>query len=68
MIEMCESRRITPGHVFVTIPFRAPEQVGDFVFHCHILEHEDKGMMAYVQVVTPKGGARQSAQIIFSHH
>ena len=54
--------KITPGHVFVTIPFRASEQVGDFVFHCHILEHEDKGMMAYIQVVTPKGGARRSAQ------
>ncbi len=55
--------KITPGHVFVTIPFRALEQVGDFVFHCHILEHEDKGMMAYVQVVMPKGGTRQSTQI-----
>jgi len=24
---------------------------GDFVYHCHILEHEDKGMMAKIRVV-----------------
>jgi len=27
------------------------ETVGDFVYHCHILEHEDKGMMAKIRVV-----------------
>jgi FtsP/CotA-like multicopper oxidase with cupredoxin domain len=26
---------------------------GVFVYHCHILEHEDRGMMAYIQVVPP---------------
>jgi FtsP/CotA-like multicopper oxidase with cupredoxin domain len=35
-----------PGRVFVTIPFHARQQIGFFVFHCHILEHEDGGMMA----------------------
>lgn len=25
-------------------------QIGHFVFHCHILEHEDKGMMAEIEV------------------
>jgi FtsP/CotA-like multicopper oxidase with cupredoxin domain len=39
-----------PGVVYIAIPFVAPEQVGTFVFHCHILEHEDGGMMATVQV------------------
>jgi FtsP/CotA-like multicopper oxidase with cupredoxin domain len=24
--------------------------VGDFVYHCHILDHEDNGMMAIVRV------------------
>jgi FtsP/CotA-like multicopper oxidase with cupredoxin domain len=42
-----------PGRVFVTIPFHAREQIGFFVFHCHILEHEDGGMMAVVQVFDP---------------
>jgi L-ascorbate oxidase len=26
-------------------------QAGEFVFHCHILEHEDSGMMAKIRVV-----------------
>ncbi len=34
--------------VTVEIPFAA---AGRFVFHCHILEHEDGGMMAVIQVV-----------------
>jgi FtsP/CotA-like multicopper oxidase with cupredoxin domain len=42
-----------PGRVFITIPFHAREQIGFFVFHCHILEHEDGGMMAVVQVFDP---------------
>jgi FtsP/CotA-like multicopper oxidase with cupredoxin domain len=33
--------------------FRGPD-IGDFVFHCHILGHEDAGMMAIERVV-PKG-------------
>jgi FtsP/CotA-like multicopper oxidase with cupredoxin domain len=34
--------------VFVDIPF---SELGEFVFHCHILEHEDGGMMAKIKVV-----------------
>ena len=34
--------------LFVDIPF---SQLGEFVFHCHILEHEDGGMMAKIVVV-----------------
>lgn len=39
-----------PQAVMLRIPFT---QVGDFVFHCHILEHEDGGMMARIRVVAP---------------
>ena len=35
--------------VKVRMDFRGP-YVGDFVYHCHILEHEDKGMMAIIRV------------------
>jgi FtsP/CotA-like multicopper oxidase with cupredoxin domain len=45
------TKQYTDGRVFVAIPFMAPEQVGRFVFHCHIMEHEDGGMMAPVEVV-----------------
>jgi len=43
-----------PGKIFIVINFRAPEQIGRYVFHCHILEHEDKGMMAPFEVLRPK--------------
>jgi FtsP/CotA-like multicopper oxidase with cupredoxin domain len=34
--------------VVVDIPFA---ELGEFAYHCHILEHEDGGMMARIQVV-----------------
>ena len=39
-----------PGEVEVIIPFTDPTIVGKFPFHCHLLEHEDKGMMANLVV------------------
>jgi FtsP/CotA-like multicopper oxidase with cupredoxin domain len=39
--------------VRLRMDFRAPEIVGTFLFHCHILEHEDGGMMGSVEVVKP---------------
>lgn len=39
------------ARVFLHVAFVAPEQVGRFVIHCHILEHEDKGMMAPFEVL-----------------
>lgn len=39
----CVSKPVT-----LDIPF---SQLGDFVYHCHILEHEDGGMMARIRVV-----------------
>ena len=44
------------GRVFLFIPFEAEEQLGRFVFHCHILEHEDNGMMAAMEVTREKPG------------
>lgn len=34
----------------VRIAFNREEQIGTFVYHCHILQHEDKGMMAAIEV------------------
>jgi FtsP/CotA-like multicopper oxidase with cupredoxin domain len=36
--------------VTVRMDFRGPD-VGDFVYHCHILGHEDSGMMAIIRVL-----------------
>jgi FtsP/CotA-like multicopper oxidase with cupredoxin domain len=38
--------------VKVRMDFRGMD-IGDFVYHCHILEHEDAGMMAIVRVLPP---------------
>jgi FtsP/CotA-like multicopper oxidase with cupredoxin domain len=38
------------GVVDLNVRFDRPEQVGTFVFHCHILEHEDKGMMNTITI------------------
>jgi len=38
-----------PPNVTVRMDFRGP-LVGDFLYHCHILVHEDNGMMAVVRV------------------
>ena len=42
------------GSITVRIPFRDPVILGKFVYHCHILEHEDGGMMQAIQVVKPE--------------
>ena len=34
----------------VRMDFRDPQIAGTFVYHCHILDHEDAGMMAKIQV------------------
>ncbi|HEX4003400.1 MAG TPA: multicopper oxidase domain-containing protein [Candidatus Acidoferrales bacterium] len=37
--------------VRVRLDFRDPNVVGDFVYHCHLLEHEDNGMMGMIRVL-----------------
>jgi FtsP/CotA-like multicopper oxidase with cupredoxin domain len=45
-------------NIKVRMDFRGPD-VGDFVYHCHILDHEDGGMMAIIRVLprTPESNA-----------
>jgi FtsP/CotA-like multicopper oxidase with cupredoxin domain len=38
--------------ITVKLDFRGPD-IGDFVYHCHILDHEDGGMMAIIRVLPP---------------
>ncbi|HEU4415366.1 MAG TPA: multicopper oxidase domain-containing protein [Candidatus Angelobacter sp.] len=44
--------------VTVRMDFRGPD-IGDFVYHCHILGHEDNGMMAVIRVL-PAATSKQS--------
>lgn len=41
------------GEIVIRIPFL--DFTGKFVYHCHILIHEDFGMMAVIEVVEPGG-------------
>lgn len=41
---------VTPGWLTLLIDFRDPVVRGEFVYHCHILDHEDQGMMAKILV------------------
>lgn len=40
--------------VRLRMDFRSSDIAGTFLFHCHILEHEDAGMMGSVQVVAAR--------------
>jgi FtsP/CotA-like multicopper oxidase with cupredoxin domain len=54
--------RLTYPSIRVRMDFRDPNTVGTFVYHCHILEHEDKGMMGSIRVKPrPPAGPRASA-------
>jgi len=47
------------GEVKILAPFTDPVIVGKFVYHCHILSHEDKGMMAVIEVKPPRAATRR---------
>jgi FtsP/CotA-like multicopper oxidase with cupredoxin domain len=44
---------LTYPSVRVRMDFRDPNTVGTFVYHCHLLEHEDGGMMGTIRVEPP---------------
>jgi FtsP/CotA-like multicopper oxidase with cupredoxin domain len=48
--------------VRLRMDFRDPNTVGMFVYHCHILEHEDKGMMGSIRVDPSPHGTEQTVQ------
>jgi FtsP/CotA-like multicopper oxidase with cupredoxin domain len=43
-------RMLTYPSVRLRMDFRDPNIVGTFVYHCHILDHEDAGMMGTIRV------------------
>jgi FtsP/CotA-like multicopper oxidase with cupredoxin domain len=43
-------RTLAYPSIRVRMDFRDPNTVGTFVYHCHLLEHEDKGMMGLIEV------------------
>ncbi len=47
--------------VTLRMDFRDPNTVGTFVYHCHLLEHEDGGMMGTIRVLPIAGALRTTA-------
>lgn len=46
-----DGRTATYPSVTLRMDFRDPHIVGTFVYHCHLLEHEDGGMMGVIRVL-----------------
>ena len=49
--------------VTLRMDFRDPNIVGTFVYHCHILQHEDAGMMGEIQVLPAGSSSTTTATI-----
>jgi len=49
--------------VKLRMDFRDPNAVGTFVYHCHLLEHEDGGMMGLIRVEPAHSAASSSAHL-----
>jgi FtsP/CotA-like multicopper oxidase with cupredoxin domain len=49
-VQYWDGKSATYPSVKLRMDFRNPHIVGTFVYHCHLLEHEDGGMMGTIQV------------------
>ena len=63
VVDLPYAQNGAPGEVKVIIPFTDPIMVGRFVFHCHIVGHEDAGMMANLVVLAPGQSAMAPARM-----
>jgi FtsP/CotA-like multicopper oxidase with cupredoxin domain len=45
--------------VKVRMDFRNPNIIGTFAYHCHLLEHQDGGMMGLIQVLSRSATAQE---------
>jgi FtsP/CotA-like multicopper oxidase with cupredoxin domain len=53
---------VVPGRVRIKLYF-PPELAGDIPFHCHLVDHEDSGMMAVLRVLPPQSAMQQKAEL-----
>jgi hypothetical protein len=49
---MKETWYLGPGET-LELKLKFTDHIGKYVFHCHMIEHEDDGMMAQFEVVAP---------------
>ena len=48
----------------IKVRTRYQRYIGEYVLHCHILDHEDQGMMQNVEIRIPDGAGGTAAR----HH
>jgi FtsP/CotA-like multicopper oxidase with cupredoxin domain len=53
------------GAYTLIVRTRYQRYIGEYVLHCHILDHEDQGMMQNVSIVLPNG---QGGIVVGGHH
>jgi FtsP/CotA-like multicopper oxidase with cupredoxin domain len=54
------ARMLQYPSVRLRMDFRGPNTVGTFVYHCHLLEHEDGGMMGIIRVEPAHSSTRSN--------
>jgi FtsP/CotA-like multicopper oxidase with cupredoxin domain len=52
------------GQYTIVMRTRYERYIGDFVLHCHILDHEDQGMMQNIRIALPNG----QGGVAHAHH
>ena len=55
--------KLDPGET-VTVAARFTDHTGVFMLHCHMLDHEDHGLMAQFEVVEPSASASRQASVL----
>ena len=61
-VDVTKTTRVAPGQVRIRLYF--PEAfAGDIPFHCHLVDHEDNGMMGVVRVV-PRSMSANAAGVV----
>jgi spore coat protein A, manganese oxidase len=59
---MKETWAVTPGET-LELKLKFTDHTGIYVMHCHILEHEDDGMMTQFEVVAPSAASAQTLNL-----
>jgi L-ascorbate oxidase len=54
-IKNATGKFVPTGQYTVVVRTRYERYIGDFVLHCHILDHEDQGMMQNIRIALPDG-------------
>jgi L-ascorbate oxidase len=54
-IKNAAGKFVQMGQYTITVRTRYERYIGDFVLHCHILDHEDQGMMQNIRIALPDG-------------